>query len=395
MRLPIVIVLSVMILSVITDFYIYKQIKSGCKSKIAIWAHLISSVICYILFITLACMPKMVVDNDYLLMVMWMMFIYFSVYIPKFIFLLISCWGYLLKLFKVDICNKLNLVAALVGVYICGVIWYSSIYTRLTPEVVAVEIEFENLPEAFDGYTITQFSDAHVGSYGDDISFIAESVDLINSLGADMIVFTGDLVNRQTSEIEPFIEPLASLRADDGVFSILGNHDYGDYMQWDSEQAKSRDQKYMCDVQAQMGWRLLNNEYGVVNRGNDSIMIIGVENWGDPPFKIYGDLAASYPNLNDDNFKILLSHNPAHWLQEVVPQSNVDLMLSGHTHAMQFCITIFGHKFSPAVLRYKEWGGLYINESQYLYVNTGLGVVAIPMRVGASPEITFITLKRK
>lgn len=391
MRLPIIIVLSVMILSVITDFYIYKQIVVACRSRLVVWVHWMFSLVLYILFIVLAIMPKDVIDNDYLLLVMWMMFIYLSIYAPKFCALFISLWGYL---FKVKVRRKLNIVAAVIGITGCAIIWYSAIHTRLSAEVTAVEIEFDNLPAAFDGYMIAQFSDAHLGSYGEDTEFVEECVALINSLGADAIVFTGDIVNRQTSEIEPFIEVLSSLSAEDGIFSILGNHDYGDYMQWESERDKIEDRKYLVDTQSDMGWTMLNNDYRVIRRGNDSIMMIGVENWGEPPFKIYGDLMSAYPNLNDGNFKVLLSHNVVHWSHEVLPLTNVDLTLSGHTHAMQFCVTIFGHKYSPAFLRYKEWGGLYKSDSQYLYVNIGLGTVAIPMRVGAVPEITLITLKK-
>ena len=201
-------------------------------------------------------------------------------------------------------------------------------------------------------------------------------------------------MNRQTDEAEPYIATLGRLHARDGVYSILGNHDYGDYKSWETPEAKMRNLQYMGEVQAKMGWHLMNNCDTCIKLGSDSITIIGVENWGEPPFSQYGKLSVAHPTLNDSNFKILLSHNPRHWRGEVLPLSNIDLMLAGHTHAMQIELDIFGHRLSPSAWIYPEWGGVYKEDGQILYVNIGIGEVAMPMRIGATPEITVITLKK-
>ena len=180
----------------------------------------------------------------------------------------------------------------------------------------------------------------------------------------------------------------------DGVFSILGNHDYGDYYSWNSPADKADNMQQLLDMQSEMGWKMLNNATSFIHRGNDSIALIGVENVGDPPFTVYGDLDMAYETLDDPVVKILLSHNPAHWVEDIkdAPDKNIALTLSGHTHAMQ--MSAFG--VSPAAWRYPTWGGLYADEDGHqLYVNIGLGEVAIPARIGANPEITLITLRRK
>ena len=166
-------------------------------------------------------------------------------------------------------------------------------------------------------------------------------------------------------------------------------------MEWDSPEARVDNNERLCTLQHKMGWTMLNNADTLITRGENRICVIGVENWGEPPFPKYGKLSKAHHSLNDSDFKILLSHNPRHWRGEVIPKSNIDLMLSGHTHAMQIELGFFGIRLSPSAWRYDEWGGLYEQDSQKLYVNIGLGEVAIPMRVGATPEITLITLKRK
>ena len=198
---------------------------------------------------------------------------------------------------------------------------------------------------------------------------------------------------------------LSRLKARDGVYSVMGNHDYGDYITWDSDEEKAADRKRLKEMQKRMGWKMLNNERTFIVSGNDSLPLIGVENWGEPPFSQYGRLTDAYPlskdsayNLNDRRFKILLTHNPEHWSREVTEMSDIDLTLSGHTHAMQLMLSGFGSHWSPAKYKYGRWGGLYKSsgpqkDPQYLNVNIGCGEVGVPMRIGAVPEITLITLK--
>ena len=250
------------------------------------------------------------------------------------------------------------------------------------------------LEQAFDGYRIVQFSDLHVGTYGTDTRIVQQMVDSINGLSPDLILFTGDLVSRRTSEALPFTEVLSQLKARDGVIAILGNHDYDDYCRWPDSLSKVRDHEALCDLQRQMGWTLLNNEHTVIVHGSDSLLIIGEENYGEGMFHNYSELNAAYPDsVRHLPYKILLQHNPVQWREDIIGQTDIDLTLSGHTHAMQIMVTLFGKKYSPASLRYKEWGGLYSEGDQHLYVNIGIGMVGVPMRIGATPEITVIELR--
>lgn len=272
--------------------------------------------------------------------------------------------------------------------------WWGALLNRFTLEVKPVEITIPDLPESFKGYKIAQISDMHVGTFNNDTSYVKKIVDEVNALNPDLIVFTGDIVNRKTSELRPFINTLSNLKAKDGVISILGNHDYGDYMIWPSDDHKQLNMQRLYDAYSRTGMRLLLNETAWLRRGTDSIAVIGVENIGDPPFTIYGSLPRSYPDLSDSNTKILLTHNPQHWVDSIADRSdiNIPLTLSGHTHAMQ--IELAG--ISPAMWRYPTWGGLYTDSrsERSLYVNIGCGTVGIPMRLGATPEITVITLRR-
>lgn len=258
-----------------------------------------------------------------------------------------------------------------------------------------MELAFDRLPDAFDGYRIVQWSDAHLGTYDGHTAIVEKQVQAINDLHPDLICFTGDLVSRETNEAEPYREILSRLHAPDGVFSVLGNHDYDNYVHWDDENAKLADRKALCDLQTGIGWRLLNDDHAIIRRGNDQLVLIGTENFGDRPGEKQGNLAKAYSGLRDGNFKILLQHNPYAWRANTLTNSNIDLMLAGHTHAFQMMLTLGKWRLSPARLKYREWGGAYNEGDRWLYVNIGTGMVGPPMRIGATPEITVITLKKK
>jgi predicted MPP superfamily phosphohydrolase len=269
--------------------------------------------------------------------------------------------------------------------------------------VIRHTLEFEDLPEAFDGFTITQISDIHSGSF-DNKKKIEYGVDLINQQGSDVILFTGDLVNNQAAEMEPWVETFKKLHAPMGKYSVLGNHDYGDYISWPSREAKAANMQRLFRIQEELGFKLLRNESIQLKKpalsGADgdgaSIDLIGVENWG-KGFAQHGDLVRATANLSPQSFKILMSHDPSHFDEEVMtfPQ-HIHLTLSGHTHGMQFGIEIPGLiKWSPASLRYPKWAGLYEELGRYLHVNRGFGFLAFPGRVGIWPEITVLELKRK
>lgn len=261
-------------------------------------------------------------------------------------------------------------------------------------KVLSYNLEFEDLPDAFDGFKITQISDIHSGSF-DNQTKVQYGVDLVNQQKSDLVLFTGDLVNNRADEIKPWIKIFNKIKAEFGVFSILGNHDYGDYMRWESPAAKRKNMEDLYDAHNEMGWDLLLNESRFIEKDGDRLAIIGVENWGSG-FKKAGDLNKALNKVSENDFKILLTHDPSHWEAQVIPHPfKIHLTLSGHTHGMQFGIEIPGIiKWSPAKWRYKQWAGVYSEKNQYLNVNRGFGYLAYPGRVGMWPEVSVITLSK-
>ena len=245
-----------------------------------------------------------------------------------------------------------------------------------------------DLPPYFDGYRLVQITDFHLGSFPPGNDFVQKVVDATNNEEPDMILFTGDLVNNQASEVEPYLETLAQLHASDGIYSIWGNHDYCEYGNNHSIGALKRNRRMLYGYQESLGWHQLMNEHHVVSHGMASIAVIGVENPGQPPFTNRSNLKKAMKGLNPDMFKILLSHDPHHWRREVVGKK-IQLTLAGHTHAGQLKIG----KWTPARMAFKEWGGAYRIGEQMLYVSSGIGG-SFPFRLGAWPELTVITLKR-
>lgn len=258
--------------------------------------------------------------------------------------------------------------------------------------------ESELLPQSFDGYRILQLSDLHIGTFLKNKSFIRKLVNVVNEQHADLIVFTGDLVNVRADEVRPFVSDLSKMVSKDGVLSVMGNHDYCEYGQDHSEEYKKRNQNVLHYFERKMGWRLLDNEHVTIGRLrqangeniSESIAVIGVENISKPPFPDYGNLAVAMGELPKGMFKVLLSHDPSHWRRGVLHKTDIALTLSGHTHAGQLKIG----KFSPSKWAYNEWGGKYTEGNSMLYVSTGVGGT-VPFRFGAWPEINIITLKRK
>ena len=256
-------------------------------------------------------------------------------------------------------------------------------------QVKETTIESKDVPQGFDGYRIVQLSDMHVGSWNGDTRAMEKAVSIINDLQPDLIVFTGDLVNNLASELDNFIPVFSKLKAKDGVYSVLGNHDYSTYIHWENPEDQKEELVRLKQKQAEMGWTMLNNRHIKLYNQNDSIALIGVENSGRPPFPDYAKLSEAMQGT-EGMFQILLSHDPTHWRREVLPQTDIQLMLAGHTHAMQ--TKIFG--FTPAQFIYEENDGLYQEGEQMLYVNIGLGHLLYPMRLGAWPEITLLTLRK-
>jgi predicted MPP superfamily phosphohydrolase len=262
-------------------------------------------------------------------------------------------------------------------------------------KVLSYTLEFDDLPDAFDGYRITQISDVHSGSF-DNEEKVAYGIDLVNNQNSDLIVFTGDLVNNVADEMIPWKDMFAKLNAKDGIYSVLGNHDYGDYASWSSQEEKEQNLESLKSIQKEMGWDLLLNENRSIERNGESIKLVGVENWGAGGFKKAGDLDRACEGVANHEFKVLLSHDPSHWQQQVkADERHFHLTLSGHTHGMQFGIEIPGFiKWSPVKYRYENWAGIYEEFGRYINVNRGFGFIGYPGRVGIWPEVTVIELKK-
>lgn len=259
--------------------------------------------------------------------------------------------------------------------------------------VKRVKLAYNNLPAAFKGLKIVHISDIHSGSFNDKAA-VQKGIDKILSEKPDLILFTGDLVNDRASEMDDYKEVFAQLKAPMGVYSTLGNHDYGDYVRWDSDEAKAANLETLKKVHGSIGWRLLMNEHVVLDKDGAQIALLGIENWSSKGrFPKYGKMDTAYPGTEKYPFKILMSHDPSHWDAEVKTKyPDVDLTLSGHTHGMQFGVEIPGLKWSPVQYMYKQWAGLYEDGKQKLYVNRGFGFIGYPGRVGILPEITVIEL---
>lgn len=261
-------------------------------------------------------------------------------------------------------------------------------------QVVEHTLFFDDLPKAFDGYKLTQISDVHSGSF-DNAEKIQHGIDLINAQESDLILFTGDLVNNVAEEMNDWVSYFKQLKAADGKFSVLGNHDYGEYVDFDTEEEKENNFQAIKDIHPKIGFNLLLNDNVYLERGPDRIALVGVENWG-TRFKKAGDLQKASIGVKKEDFKVLMSHDPSHWENEVKQHdTKYHLTLSGHTHGMQFGIDIPGIKWSPAQYIYKYWAGIYEELGRYINVNRGFGFLAFPGRVGIWPEITVITLKTK
>lgn len=256
--------------------------------------------------------------------------------------------------------------------------------------VARVTVRSPKLPRAFDGLRIVQISDMHLGSFSADTDVVQHGIDLINAEKPDLILFTGDLVNNYAEEVEPWLQTVGQLQARLGKFSILGNHDYGDYSGWASAADKEANLDRLKAHHRTMGFRLLLDEHLPIEQDGDQFTLIGVQNWG-TRFQQYGDLAKAVAGTDPSKFRLLMSHDPTHWDAQV-RATGIDLMLAGHTHGAQFGLTINGHTYSPAQWIYEEWAGLYEKEGLQLYVNRGFGFLGFPGRVGMPPEITVMTL---
>lgn len=303
----------------------------------------------------------------------------------------ISAGGFIGKLLSMKFLTKTGLG---ISIFLFFIVLHGITIGRTDYKAERISIHFKNLPESFDGVRIAQISDMHLGSFSDPKD-VKKGIDLLMEEKPDIIVFTGDMVNNQSEEVLIMLPELKRMHARMGMFSIMGNHDVGDYRRWKTIGEKTADFELLKKTEKEAGFKLLLNENIIVKKNNDSIAIIGVNNWGKPPFRKYGNLKKAMKGVENVSFKLLLTHDPSHWDAEVAGRNNADLTLSGHTHAMQFGINCCGIFWCPLMWMYPHWAGLYNEGYQYLYVNRGFGYIGFPGRIGMTPEITIIELKKQ
>ena len=387
-----------------------KKINSKKIIRNIFWSFTILFVafsIIYVVLTKLSAKPNYVLYRSYFKLTG----IFLLIYLPKLLFGIFFLVEFILrfisillnKLFKTGVRSVFNRIAATRLLTYTGIVVAIAIFFIVLEGITIgktdfktnhVTIYYKNLPKGFDGIKIAQISDMHLGSFSDSLDVKKGIVQLMDEK-PDIIMFTGDLVNNQAIEAQIMLPELKRLHAPLGVFSILGNHDVGDYRRWKTIDEKSEDSKLLREIEAEAGFDLIIDESRIIHKGADSIVIIGVNSWGLKPFKKYGRLSNAIKGVENVQFKILLTHSPTHWDAEVAGKNNADLTLSGHTHAMQFGINCFGIFWSPIKWIYPHWAGLYNEGEQYLYVNRGFGFLGFPGRIGMTPEITIIELKKK
>jgi uncharacterized protein len=405
----------VIVIMLLLDFYVFQVVKalaSGSteKVKIAIYSiYWIVSALAITMMILLpylnyANWPKAVRTYVFAILIG----LFFSKLIAAIFFLLDDArrglmWvmgkifpGFGVKFVDEDGVISRSAFLSWLGVVVGGGLFSTLVYgfsNKYDYHVKNVRLKFANLPQSFKGLRVVQISDVHSGSFTDKDA-VKRGVDMIMKQTPDLILFTGDLVNDRATEMQDYMDIFNTLSAPLGVFSTLGNHDYGDYVQWDSAEAKRKNLEDLKQVHHNLGWRLLMNEHVPLQRNGEAIGLIGIENWSAKArFPKHGRMDLAYPGSEKYPFKILMSHDPSHWDAQVRPHyPDVDLMLSGHTHGMQFGVETPFFKWSPVQWVYKQWAGLYEEGKQKLYVNRGYGFIGYPGRVGILPEITVIEL---
>lgn len=405
----------VLVILVLVDLYAYKGVNTALASHSAVLRRIVRFVYWIISLGILAVTVWTVVsmgashvrrDHSYVFSLVALFLLFF---LPKLVIVLFHgmddllhlgrwIWGKLLPgdpdgtgetMSRVNFLSQLGLIVATVPF---AAVLYGVTKGRRKFNVAKVRIDSPHLPEAFNGLRIVQISDLHLGSYADDLSIAQRGVELINAETPDLLLFTGDMVNDYAEEAERFIPIFAQATARMGKYSILGNHDYSDYVQWTDASTKRANLDKLIGIQRDMGFKILLDEHVTLTRGTDRIGLLGVQNWG-RRFQQYGDLGKAIHGSEGLPFRILMSHDPTHW-EEQVQGTGIDLTLSGHTHGAQFGVRLNGVVYSPAQWVYKHWAGLYGSGKERLYVNRGFGFIGFPGRVGMPPEITVFDLHR-
>ena len=385
------------------EFYVYQAFKTVTSNNYLRIAYWVVTILVYIFFLYEVFNFKRTDRDHHRVQLVASVFLIFL--LPKLfiiLFLLIDDFGrginYILQSFgstETHVPDRrkflsiigLGSAAVLSGLFLDGIIFGKYRHT-----VRKVKLKISGLPNSFKGYKIIQISDVHSGSFFHPEK-LQKAIDLINEEQPDLVLFTGDMVNNYATEFEPFVPLFKTIKSKDGKFSILGNHDYGDYGEWTSAAEKAQNIPDLIALQKLAGFEMLRNEHRIIEKNGEKLYIVGVENWGEKPFPQYGDLDKATIGIPAEAAKILMSHDPTHFDAVVKNHpSNVQVTLSGHTHGMQFGLDLKNVRWSPVQYRYKKWADLYESSGKFLYVNRGFGVIGYPGRVGIDPEITLLEL---
>ncbi|WP_414000052.1 metallophosphoesterase [Flavobacterium sp. W1B] len=402
-----ILLLSLFLLTI--DLYAFQALKTLVKKRgVLVFCQILSFLLFIFIIYSFTQFDRSVGQTRQTMFTMGLVLV---VYVPKLVLALVLLGEDIFRMgagtinYFVDNNDKVGFLASRrkfvsqIGLGLAAIPFASLIYGitvgRYNFKVIKQRIFFPDLPDAFDGFKITHISDVHSGSF-DNPDKINYAIDLVNEQDSDMILFTGDIVNTDAKEMHPWIDTFNRIKKYEfGKYSVLGNHDYGEYVTWPTEKAKDENFQAIKDLYGQIGFKLMLNEHTYIQKGDDKIALVGVENWGHN-FKKAGDINKASHDVSKEDFKILMSHDPSHWDYEVKNHDkNFQLTLSGHTHGMQFGIEIPGYfKWSLSQYVYAQWAGLYENLGRYVYVNRGFGFHAYPGRVGIMPEITVIELKK-
>jgi predicted MPP superfamily phosphohydrolase len=379
---------------ILADIYFYHAVETLTKNQFILNGYWLLDLLIFAGFILV--MAQRRTNRPPGNTIAWVMGFTLLVFVPKILALPVLLIEDLTRLFRHFPPHSIWVSELAVGiaVFVFISLLYGMTGGRHRYKVHRVTLKFPDLPAAFDGFTITQLSDIHAGSFTSKKG-VEKGVSLVNKQNSDLVLFTGDLVNNMATEMDPWITTFARLKAPFGKYSVLGNHDYGDYTRWESETAQAANLVGLKKVHEEIGFKLLLNEAVQIKKDSSSIALIGVENWGKGGFHKYGSLTTAAANIADDEFKILMSHDPSHWEAKTLEHAkHINLALAGHTHGMQFGIELFGFQWSPVKYVYPQWAGLYERNGKYLYVNRGFGFLGFKGRLGIWPEITVITLKK-
>ena len=393
MRMYMLTLVSLLLLIAIPDTFFYLKLKRRDSHPFYIVMHLLPALIFAGLFLYIKLGLDSMHNFRIVVAVMWLFFFFLLIYLSKLIHAVFYALEFIYK--KITGRESIYFYIARIGlnVYVVAVMLISAYITPRNFDVTHVQVPIAGLPAAFDGYRIVQLSDIHLGSWNHKFQKLAPVIKLVNEQQPDIIVFTGDMVNNFAEEASGWQPYFLQLKARNGKYAILGNHDYGDYTNWKNDSARAENRMHIRQAIENFGFRLLLNEHVYLKSDSDSIMLVGLENYGNSKRANYSDINKALLHTDSKVPKILLSHDPSQWDPEVLHHTDIALTLSGHTHAGQLGLKFGKHLFSPAAFVFKYWAGLYHVDNQFIYVNRGIGYIGLPMYMGVRPEITVIELK--